>query len=79
MISFNQTNFLQVLNNHTSVKAAADYSGYNMQYIRRLLRTSKLAGIKIGQMWMVDKAVLDTYIKQAKSATDQRFGSKNTD
>jgi hypothetical protein len=76
MFSFNQTKAPQVLTNHVSVHMAAEYSGYSMQYIRRLLRNSTLTGIKMGQMWMIDKTVLDIYIGQANSSSDQRFGPK---
>ena len=76
MISFNQAVSPQVLNNHISVQVAALYSGYSTQYLRRLLRNSKLGGIKIGQLWLVDKGALDVYIEKAQDATDQRFGSK---
>jgi hypothetical protein len=34
---------------HTSVQAAEDVTGYNIQYLRRLLRSGKLEGIKIDQ------------------------------
>ena len=35
---------------HISVQAAAELTGYNIQYLRRLLRYGKLEGIKIGQI-----------------------------
>ena len=76
MISLNQASSPQVLNNHISVQTAASYSGYSLQYLRRLLRNSKLAGIKIGQLWLVDKGVLDVYLADAQKATDRRFGPK---
>lgn len=76
MFPFNQAVSPQVLNNHISVQVAASYSGYSLQYLRRLLRTSKIEGIKIGQLWLVDKDALDFYIQQALDATDQRFGPK---
>jgi excisionase family DNA binding protein len=76
MISFNQTDSPQVLNNCISVQVAARYSGYSLQYLRRLLRNSKLEGIKIGQLWLIDKRALDIYIEQANDAIDQRFGPK---
>lgn len=76
MISFNQIDSQKVLNNHISVQVAASYSGYSLQYLRRLLRTGKLGGIKIGQVWLVDKGALDVYIEQAQDATDHRFGPK---
>jgi excisionase family DNA binding protein len=58
------------------VQVAAAYSGYSLQYLRRLLRASKVEGIKIGQLWLVDKGALDIYIEKAQDATDQRFGPK---
>jgi excisionase family DNA binding protein len=76
MISLNQASFPQVLNNHISMQVAASYSGYSLQYLRRLLRNGKLAGIKIGQLWLVEKGNLDIYIEEAESATDKRFGPK---
>jgi hypothetical protein len=33
---------------HLSVQAAAACSGYNSQYLRRLLRAGKLKSIKVG-------------------------------
>jgi len=36
------------------VQAAAEATGYNIQYLRRLLRSGKLEGIKIGQMLLID-------------------------
>ena len=62
--------------NHISVQVAASYSGYSTQYLRRLLRTSKLEGTKIGQVWLVEMGAFDLYIEQAQDATDQRFGPK---
>jgi excisionase family DNA binding protein len=76
MISFNQVVSPKILNNHISVQLAASYSGYSLQYLRRLLRNGILEGIKIGQLWLVKKSVFDLYIQHAQDATDQRFGPK---
>ena len=38
MISFNPQIPPTVVNNHISVEAAAEFSGYSLQYLRRLLR-----------------------------------------
>jgi hypothetical protein len=38
-----------VLDNHMSVQAAAEYSGYNVQYLRRLVRRGEVEGVKVGQ------------------------------
>jgi len=37
---------LVVVNNHISIQAAAEFSGYSLQYIRRLLRNGILAGLR---------------------------------
>jgi excisionase family DNA binding protein len=66
MISFNHSIQSQVLNNHISVQVAAVYSGYSTQYLRRLLRSGKLEGVKIGQLWLVDKDALEAYLKLVK-------------
>ncbi len=57
-----------VLNNH--------YSGFSLQYIRRLLRTCKLAGLKTGQVWLIDMKSFEAYLAQAGSLEDHRFGPK---
>jgi excisionase family DNA binding protein len=63
-----------VVTNHITVQAAAEYSGYNLQYIRRLLRCGKLVGLKIGQVWLIEKAKFEGYLEKAIQATDQRLG-----
>lgn len=65
-----------VLEKHISVKAAADYSGYSLQYLRRLLREDLLDGIKIGQVWLIRMASLDAYLKCAISMGDRRCGPR---
>jgi len=39
-----------LVNNHITVKAAAEYSGFSLQFIRQLLPCGGLAGLKIGQV-----------------------------
>ena len=67
---------LIVVNNHISVQAAAEISGYSQQYLRRLLRRRKLEGLKIGPVWLIDKASFDGYLTSADEAPDQRYGPK---
>ena len=76
MVSFNVSSSLFVLNNLIPVKAAAVYSGYSMQYLRRLLRSGMLPGLKIGQVWLIDKTAFDAYLESAKVSQDRRFGPK---
>jgi hypothetical protein len=35
------------------VQTAAEYSGYNLQYMRRLLVSGAIEGVKVGQVWLV--------------------------
>lgn len=76
MISFNPTNTPLVLNNHISVKAAALYSGYSPQYLRRMMRHGKLPAVKVGRLWLINKGCFDTYLENAKITNDGRFGPK---
>ncbi len=65
-----------VLEKHISVKAAAEFSGYSIQYLRRLLRTDRLKGMKIGQVWLIKITSLEEYLKRAKRMRDRRYGPK---
>ncbi len=63
-----------VLEKHLSVKAAAEYSSYNGQYLRRLLRTGRLEGIRIGQVWLIKLASLEAHLSNGRLSQDQRYG-----
>jgi hypothetical protein len=76
MISFIPQVSLVVVNNHIPVETAAKISGYSHQYLRRLLRCSKLEGLKIGQVWLIDNTSFDGYLALASDAFDLRFGPK---
>ena len=55
-----------VLEKHISVKAAAECSGYSIQYLRRLLRDGLLEGTKIGQVWLIEMASFDRYLRNGQ-------------
>ena len=63
-----------VFNNCISVKTATFHSGYNMQYLRRLLRDGRLFGMKLGQAWLIDKCMFETYLENEHHTKDKRFG-----
>ena len=63
-----------VYNRCISVKTASDYSRYSRQYLRRLLRTGKIKGFKIGQIWFVDMDAFEEYLEIGSQTTDRRFG-----
>lgn len=72
MFSFNSSNSTQqfhtgiLINQHISVKAAADTTGYNIQYLRRILRSGTLKGCKIGQLWLIELDALMAYLKRGE-------------
>ena len=66
----------QIIVNHISVQAATEISGYNSQYLRRLLHAGKLDGVKIGQVWLVNLDSLQDYFGSALSSNDLRYGPK---
>jgi len=65
-----------VLDQHISVKAAAAFSGYSIQYLRRLLRRGRLEGIKIGQIWLINLGSLEAYLRNGQMARDRRHGPR---
>ncbi len=63
-----------VINEYLSVKSAAKYSGYNPQYLRRLLRNNIFRSKRIGQLWLIDRDSFIEYLEKAKQSKDNRFG-----
>ena len=63
-----------MLEEHLSVKAAAEHYGYNEQYLRRLLRTGRFEGVKIGQVWLIRLDSLDEHRRKGQVARDRRCG-----
>jgi len=63
-----------VLNNLITIKEAAECSGYCLQYLRRLMRTGKLAGIKLGQVWLIQMESFEEYLAKSQNSKDLRFG-----
>ena len=65
-----------LIKEHLSVQAASEATGYNIQYLRRLLRSGMLGGIKIGQMWLIDIEALQAYLDHVETTSDRRCGPK---
>ena len=65
-----------VLDQHISVKAAAECTGYSLQYLRRLLRNGNLEGTKIGQVWLIELASFDRYLRHRQMQRDRRCGPR---
>ena len=65
-----------VFNNCITIKDAASHSGYNIQYLRRMLSSGALRGIKIGQMWLIEMDALETYLQHVEATSDSRCEPK---
>ena len=82
MISFNDSishleNSTGILvEKYTSVQAAADVTGYNIQNLWRVLRSGALEGVKTGQMWLIDMESLEAYLENVESTSDRRCGPR---
>jgi len=62
-----------------TIQTAAVATGYNLQYLRRLLRAGKITGIKIGQSWLIEYASLEAYFQMKTNSEDKRCGAKTFD
>jgi len=59
-----------------SLECASQQSGYNIQYLRRLLQRGHVYGVKVSRVWLVKEESLSDYVKQAKRdyKEDARYG-----
>jgi len=55
-------------------RSASEISGYNQQYLRRLLRKGVFQTRKIGQIWLIDQRDFKDYLQGANQSKDKRFG-----
>lgn len=75
MFSFNSPNTSQqfhtgiLVNQHITVHAAAEVTDYNIQYLRRILRSGALKGYKIDQMWLIDMDAGNSIINAKMAST----------
>ena len=59
-----------------TTQAAAEFSGYHVNYLRWLIRDGRIRGRKISFLWFVHRQSLLDYIAQAQSSEDKRRGPK---
>jgi len=50
-----------------TVEEAAEETGYNPQYIRRLCRQGKLDAVLKGRLYLINPEDLDAYVRRMKS------------
>ena len=68
------TQVIKDLDSYLTVKSAADFSGYNQQYLRRLLRENVFRSRRIGQLWLIERDDFLKYLANAKQSYDKRYG-----
>lgn len=63
-----------------SVGEAAELSHYHPYYIRELIRKGKLAAVKKGNAWWVDRDFLTSFLQEAvlSHTNDKRHGPRKT-
>jgi hypothetical protein len=68
------------LGEYITVRLAAKISGYNQQYLRRLLRNNMEKSRRLGQTWLLERRGFIDYLAHARYNSDNRFGpqSKHT-
>lgn len=58
-----------------SIEEASEQTGYNREYLRRLIRRGQIEAVKIGPVYLIRVSSLQTYIKSL-DPTDSRTGAK---
>jgi len=73
------SNILKIysIGKYITAQTATEATGYNLQYLRRLLRAGKITGIKIGQVWLVEFDSMEAYLRSKTISLDMRCGPKN--
>jgi excisionase family DNA binding protein len=60
-----------------TTKEASDLSGYNLEYIRRMIRRGVIAAEKRGRDWWVDRASIEAYVREMKRLGSQKHAIRN--
>ena len=59
-----------------TVSQAAQLSGYNAEYLRRLMRSGKIRFRKFSFIYQVNRQSLLEYLKEAGKSKDKRYTPK---
>jgi len=68
----------EFIRNYITVKIASQWSGYNEQYIRRLLRNGFLKTKRIIHILLIEKTGFEKYLLETKKSSDKRFGPQTS-
>lgn len=58
---------------YVSVEEAAQITGYNPEYIRRLIRHKVIKAVKKSRVWWIERESLEAYKKQMDSLGGEKF------
>lgn len=61
-----------------STEEAADYSGYDIEHVRRLIRQGKVDAVKKGRTWWISVNSFTNYVEAMRASEDRRAGPKGT-
>ena len=56
---------------------AAELSGYDIEYIRQMIRAGTIKAGKRGRDWWVDRKAFISYLQSSKRSGDKRRGPKD--
>jgi len=62
-----------------TTKEAAEKSGFNHQYVRRLCRQGKLECVLKGRTYLIDPESLDDYVDKMKRLGTDKFNWRRED
>lgn len=60
-----------------SIKEASEKTGYNEEYLRRLIRQKKIEAVKVGPAYLIRAASLNKYIEEMQASDDARTGPRS--
>jgi len=65
-----------MLENWITIQEAEKISGYNSEYLRRLIRNGKIIARKISIVWVVEHRSLMAYLAKNQVPGDKRRGPR---
>ena len=59
-----------------TTQEVAEYSGYDVEHVRRLARQGKMGAVKKGRDWWIDYEMFVAYLESMEANEDKRSGPK---
>ena len=59
-----------------TIKEASQKTGYNEEYLRRLIRNGKIEAIKVGPTYLIRVDSMEKYIAKVQDSDDARTGPR---